>query len=191
MIDMSSDVTAVLRSGEDVLWTGRPSPGRFLSASDLPVMAFGVVWTGFAVVWEVLAITAGAPFFFYIWGGMFVAIGLGTFLGMPVRRKRMLARTTYLVTDRRVAVVERMRKKTVVTDLPLEKLPVQTSQRPDGSGSITFGADPSATSRSGLAASRSLLRTSAPGTVCFERLASVREVLDVIDREAARREANA
>jgi hypothetical protein len=76
MNDPRSRVLPLLRQGEQLLWVGQPGPRvRFTGADAFPV-PFGVLWGGFAVVWEVMAITSVRQPLFIIWGIPFVLVGL-------------------------------------------------------------------------------------------------------------------
>src|SRR3989442_217675 len=89
--------------GEQVLWSGRPDPRRLLDATDVYVIPFSLLWGGFAIFWEILAIQAG-DLVGELWGIPFVLVALyliaGRFLFMGWKRRR----TTYAVTSRRAII---------------------------------------------------------------------------------------
>ena len=62
--------------GEAVLWKGKPNDKKLLSAQDIFLIPFSIMWCGFAIFWEITAIASGAPFFFAVWGIPFVCVGL-------------------------------------------------------------------------------------------------------------------
>lgn len=128
-----------LVGGETLLWAGRPKGGIRLSPADALLIPFSLVWGGFAIFWEAMAIAMGAPVFFWIFGLPFVGIGLYMMVGRFFVDARRRARTFYGVTDRRVIFVESGATKKVTTMGLLETGPLSLSERVDGSGSIAFG----------------------------------------------------
>jgi hypothetical protein len=46
--------------GEHVLWVGRPDPTKRFGRSDLFAVLFSLLWSGFAIFWEVTVIAGGA-----------------------------------------------------------------------------------------------------------------------------------
>lgn len=128
-----------LDSGERLLWSGQPRSGIRLRAQDAFLIPFSLLWCGFAIFWEVSVIRSGAPFFFILWGGMFVFIGLFFVFGRFILDARSRARTAYGVTAERIIIVSGIFSQQTKT-LQLRTLTdVSLTQRSDGSGTITFG----------------------------------------------------
>lgn len=128
-----------LRPGERVLWVGQPSKLAYSMRGAWYLIPFSLLWGGFAIFWEVTAITSGAPLFFKLWGIPFVAAGLYLMFGRFIVARREAARTYYAITDRRV-LIESGAFRRVFMELDLRDLPGSLlEERPDGSGSITLG----------------------------------------------------
>jgi Bacterial PH domain len=103
------------------------------------LIPFSLMWGGFAIFWEVTAISSRAPFFFWLWGIPFVAVGLYMIFGRILVARREAARTFYAITDRRVLVQSGAFRQTF-TEFDLRDLPgSQLEERSDGSGTITLG----------------------------------------------------
>lgn len=128
-----------LAPGESLLWSGRPRRGFLLRGSDLLMVPFSLFWAGFAVFWEYNVYNSGAPLFFMLFGGVFVAVGVYIVLGRFVVDAMKRKKTYYGVTDDRVMIL---------TEFPVHRLKslnlrtlsdVTFSNRSDGSGTITFG----------------------------------------------------
>lgn len=97
-------VTQELQPGETIRWSGQGDPSVVFSSSDVWLIPFSLLWGGFAISWEVNAITSGAGPFLALFGSVFVLVGLYFIVGrffVKAHRKRT---TAYAVTDRRVFV---------------------------------------------------------------------------------------
>ncbi|QWS33677.1 hypothetical protein [Curtobacterium aetherium] len=104
MIDPRALATDELRPGERLLWVGQSDPARLFSARDAFLVPFSLLWGGFAIFWEVSVLTTGAPWFFALFGSVFVLVGL-FFIGGRFLVKRHRKRTeVYAVTDRRAFI---------------------------------------------------------------------------------------
>jgi hypothetical protein len=159
--------------GESLLWSGQPEAGLKLRPSDAYVIPFSLMWAGFAIFWEAGVLNTEAPFFFRLWGIPFVLVGLYMVFGRFFAEAWLRARTVYGVTNQRVLIRSGLSRS--LTSLPLRTLPAVTvTERPSGSGTITFGATSSVFSN---ALFRMNQRQSAP---VFEFIPQVRSVSAVI-----------
>lgn len=92
----------ILASGETILWQGRPD-GRFVvTPTDLLSGAFGFFFAGFALFWMMMASQAGG--FFWMFGLLHFAIGIGVMVGGPVRSMFVRRRSWYTLTNRRAII---------------------------------------------------------------------------------------
>lgn len=107
------------------MWVGRPDARKTFTRQDLLVVPFTVAWCGFAVFWEVGVIVTHAPWFFPLWGSLFVAVGLYVVAGRFVVRRWVRRRTIYAVTDRRVLILQ---GDSEVRDMPLAGQPVSVQR---------------------------------------------------------------
>ena len=140
-----------------------------LRAADAFLIPFSIMWCGFAIFWESSVVTTRAPFFFKLWGAPFVLVGLyfvfGRFIADAAERRKMV----YGLTNERVLIISGLFRRQVKS-LNLRTLPeMSLSERPDGTGTITFGPS-SAYGRVGSGS-----RQTAP---TFEGIASARVVYE-------------
>jgi len=135
----SSEIEKELSSGERVLWSGQPRGGIRLRPTDAFVIPFSILWCGFAIFWEAGVATHGAPFFFMLWGIPFVLVGLYIVFGRFIVDARTRERTYYGITSERIIIVTGLFSRRTKS-LNLRTLSdISLTERPDGSGSITFG----------------------------------------------------
>jgi hypothetical protein len=66
--DPDSQIKPELGNSERLLWAGRPRQGVLFRATDAFLIPFSLMWGGFAIFWESMAIAKGTPFFFALWG---------------------------------------------------------------------------------------------------------------------------
>src|SRR5262245_5035410 len=135
-------LSAELTRGERLLWGGMPRQGLRLRASDWYMVPFSLMWGGFALFWEYMALTnpRSGPTFFALWGIPFVLIGLYMMVGRFFVDSYQRTKTYYGVTDRRVLILSGLINRRI-TSVALQNLgDVSLSERADRSGSIAFGA---------------------------------------------------
>lgn len=124
-----------LFEGETMEWSGEPRPGAVFTAWDIFLIPFSLIWCGFAVFWETMAFTQGAPIFLWIFGLPFVFIGLFLVFGRFILKYCQSKGTVYAVTSRRILVLRR----NTITAADLKNVPfVQMTERRNGSGSLDF-----------------------------------------------------
>jgi hypothetical protein len=130
-----------LSSGERVEWLGRPDPSKHFTRSDVFLVPFSILWCGFAVVWETIAISSGGGVLFALWGIPFVALGLYFVFGRFVAKASRARRTIYAVTNRRVLTIVRGRRGESVEAMYLASIPsISTNAASNGRGSVEFGS---------------------------------------------------
>ncbi|HSI12118.1 MAG TPA: PH domain-containing protein [Chthoniobacter sp.] len=134
-----------LDPGERLLWSGQPRGGVRLRPQDIYIIPFSLMWGGFAIFWEVMAVTqtSKAPgpiaIVFPLFGVPFVFVGLYFIFGRFFFDAASRARTFYGVTDERIIIISGVFSRQIKS-LQLRTLTdVSLTQRNDGSGTITFG----------------------------------------------------
>ena len=125
-----------LTAGESILWRGKPGTGNLVTAQDVLMIPFSLLWCGFAIFWLVTVVTSGAPAFFGLFGVPFVAVGLylvfGRFLWTAYIRKR----TAYVITNKKIIRARGNR----IDMLEGKNMPAaQTTVFRDGRATILFG----------------------------------------------------
>jgi hypothetical protein len=181
-LDNQAAIREQLSSGEHILWSGAPLSGVRLRKADAFRIPFSLMWGGFAIFWEVTAITSGAPVFFWLWGIPFVLIGLYLIVGRFFFEAYRRANTFYGVTNERVLIVTKGLGARVKS-LNLRTLSdVTLSGSANERGSLTFGSSPWGTA-AWLGGSGWPGVQAAPS---FELIEHPRRVYDVV-REAQRK----
>ncbi|WP_246780688.1 hypothetical protein [Rhizobium sp. BK008] len=99
-----SDIRSFLMPGEKLLWSGRPGQGFLLTSRDFLLVPFSLLWGGFAIFWEITAISTETPVFTKLWGIPFVLMGLYLMAGRFFVDAAARARTEYVLTNRRVII---------------------------------------------------------------------------------------
>jgi len=154
----------ILDDGETILWQGRPDATVRFRAIHLVTLAFGLFFSGFAVVWMVMASRAGG--YFWMFGLLHFFAGLGVAFGPIYGSAWRRRHTWYTLTDRRAFIATdipfRGRK---LTSWPIGGLS-QLDYRDDDLPSVYFAHE---MRRSGK---RGYLRHD----IGFERIADGREV---------------
>jgi hypothetical protein len=153
--EKQSRVDAELDTGEQLLWVGEPSPGRFMRMS-LPILLVGIPFFGFALFWVVMASGMGflaiggdqdltGPGVFGLFacfplcGLPFLLIGLAM-LTSPFWMARLARKTFYAVTDRRAILWSAgwWGSVTVRSFRPGDMTELQRVEFADGSGDLIF-----------------------------------------------------
>ena len=110
-----------------------------LHRADLWAIPFSLLWGGFAIFWEWLALSMGGPVFLAFWGIPFVLFGLYLIAGRFWFDARRRSQTRYALTSERVLIASGPGFRRVQS-VPLRQLSdVELDEQADGSGSITLG----------------------------------------------------
>jgi Bacterial PH domain len=178
-----------LAAGERLLWTGQPRQGVLLRAADAYLIPFSLLWGGFAIFWEVGALSTDAPFFFKLWGVPFVLAGLYIMVGRFFADARQRDKTYYGVTNERVIIVSGILSRKVKS-LNLRTLTdVSLDEKSDGSGTITFGAANPMSWWSGGVSFPGWGQSSTPGFELIREAKKVYEIIRNAQRQSAQGEA--
>jgi hypothetical protein len=128
-----------LEPGERTIWSGQPQQGLLLRPADALMIPFSLLWGGFAFAWMFMAISAGAPFFFWIFGIPFVFAGIYIILGRFFVDAAQRRKTYYALTNERIIILSGLFAQNVKT-LHLKNLPeINITTKRNGKGTITFG----------------------------------------------------
>ncbi len=131
---------------EKILWTGRPESSVIFTAADIFLIPFSILWGGFAVFWESMALFAflaseGEPVtaVFPLFGIPFVVIGLYFIFGRFWFKKRKKKETYYALTDKRALILTKW-PWVRFESIDLKQISsIQKSIRTDGIGTLKFG----------------------------------------------------
>jgi hypothetical protein len=134
------DLSDRMLTGERILWSGRPAQGLRFTGRDVFLVPFSLFWGGFAVFWEVSAVTQPkSDVFLSLWGIPFVLIGLYFIAGRFLVDAWIRAGMFYAVTNKRV-LISRSWPFGKFTALSLDRLPdANLSESSGGRGTIRFG----------------------------------------------------
>ena len=141
---VQAELQPELQPDEQLLWSGRPNPNRLFTAVDIFLIPFSLLWGGFAIFWEVLALTSisrynSAVWWFPLFGIPFVLLGLYFIFGRFLVKRRVKRNTVYAVTDRRVIAITTAFGRSV-RSLSMKRLPgLEVSTRSGRAGTVTFG----------------------------------------------------
>jgi hypothetical protein len=128
-----------LNPDERIIWSGQPQQGVIFRPSDAFMIPFSLLWGGFAIFWESLVVSGGAPFFFMLWGIPFVLVGLYMIIGRFFLDSKQRSKTFYALTNERVIIISGVINQNVKT-LDIKKLlEINISTNSSGKGTITFG----------------------------------------------------
>jgi hypothetical protein len=177
-----SPIERELGSGERLLWKGRPRGGLRLRSSDIFLIPFSVLWGGFAIFWEAMALfkipkDAAAGWLFPLFGIPFVFFGLYFMFGRFFVDARIRESAEYAVTNRRAIIISGIFGRNV-RSINLQTTPeIMLTERADRSGTITFGSPPAY----GRWGQRDLLFPGMSSQPAFEMIEDVRTVYGIIE----------
>ncbi len=138
--------------GEKLVWAARPDVKIAVFIS-FGIWLFAVPWTAFSLFWISIPAAAlyegytgadigapkGAPslamWAFALWGVPFVLVGFAMLLA-PLWTLKRGTKTLYVLTGKRLAVLEGSRKITITSILPGEISGLSRKEGPDGRGTL-------------------------------------------------------
>lgn len=126
-----------LRTDERLVWTGAPTQGLLLTAQDIYLIPFSLLWGGFAIFWESTVLATDGLGFMALFGIPFVVVGLFVIFGRFIVDARLRGGMVYGLTDRRALVLRRRFGESLSTvglgdDIALDR-------HADGTGTVRFG----------------------------------------------------
>jgi hypothetical protein len=128
-------------ASKDLIWTGRPAQGLRLRQPDMLLIPFSLMWGGFAIFWESMALTQRAPWFFRLWGIPFVVVGLYLIVGRFIWDAYARSKTWYAIAGNCALICRRTPsgglQRIYLKNVSNLRLTVGAS----GVGTITFGND--------------------------------------------------
>lgn len=133
-----------LLPNERIIWKGKPATGIKLRQSDIFVIPFSLVWGGFAIFWEISALTQipkreMVSFVFPLFGIPFVLMGIYLIFGRFIVDAKNRAKTEYAITNQRIIIKSGIFSNHVKT-IKLSLIPETSfTEKSDGSGTIIFG----------------------------------------------------
>jgi hypothetical protein len=140
---LQSKLDSELDSGEMVLWTGQPIAKK-LAIGAIPLMLFGIPWTGFALFWVASANGFKLPDFrefgsyFSLFGIPFILIGILMLLS-PLLVIRSAKKIVYVLTDRRAIIIRQMLQSFEIRSYRPEQLKnIYTREDKNGNGDVIF-----------------------------------------------------
>jgi len=171
---LKSKVDSELSPGEMVLWTWQPIAIK-LAIGAIPLVLFGIPWTGFAVFWVAGANGFKLPdfkcpgFYFSFFGVPFILIGIGMLLS-PLLAIRSAKRMVYLLTDRRAIIIRQMLKSFEIRSYRPEQLKnIYTREDKNGNGDVIF---------EGVTASKYSTRGSVTGFMATRGVHEVKRMIE-------------
>jgi hypothetical protein len=138
-----------LGSDETLLWAAQPKQGIVFRSSDIFLIPFSLLWGGFAIFWEIMALSvffgaeerppAGFAIIFPLWGIPFVIVGLYMMFGRFLVDSKRRAKTFYGLTNQRIIVVSGLMSRKVKSMNLRTLSDISLTEKSDGTGTITFG----------------------------------------------------
>lgn len=94
-----------------------------------------MVWFGFIIFWIATSNSIGAPGLFVLFGFLMLGIGAYATFGSYFRKKYIMKRTIYVITNKRVLLIKHKNIEIIESK---DKSPLTITYHNDGTGSIIF-----------------------------------------------------
>lgn len=99
---MLETIKQSLEDGEEILWSGKGNPKKWLSYSDYMYIPFSLMWCAFVLYWEYLSIHYHYPMIFHILGIPFALMGIYMAIGRFYYKYQKKSRSCYVITNQRI-----------------------------------------------------------------------------------------
>jgi len=179
---MRDELRRALLQGEQVLWEGGPYKGLILRPIEAFLIPFSLLWGGFAVFWNVGVWStdqAVSDLPFKLFGLPFLFASLYITFGRFLIDMRLRRYLRYAVTDRRI-LIYKLGGNATSKSVDIKRLPaIELNERPDGSGTIRFGAPMSLFSSQNFG----IWQPTFDATPQFLRISNVRSVYELIQEQ--------
>lgn len=96
----------ILDDDEDIIWQGRPDGKIVFRAGNILTLLFGMAFAGFALVWMIIAASAGG--FFWAFGLIHFAVGIGVGFGSLFFSAWRRRNTWYTLTSKRAFIASHL-----------------------------------------------------------------------------------
>lgn len=106
-IDEFDFCRSYLKSGEYILWKGKPGKGGLFTIRDLITIPFSLMWLSFALYWEMSVIRTGSSIFAMVWGIPFIIVGLYLLVGRFLYAAHLRKNTFYVVTSKKFIIKQK------------------------------------------------------------------------------------
>jgi len=127
-----------LLEDERIQWVGQPESHILFTRTDIFLVPFSIVWSGFVIYWEIIAWESGP--FAVCFGLPLFLIGLYILFGRFLYKIWKKKNTYYAVTNKRILILTKKIFTRSFRATYLNTIPnIDKSVRSDGIGTITFG----------------------------------------------------
>ena len=114
----SSGWEGILEPGERVLWQGRPDPDTRWQPPEGRDLRGGIAMSAFGIFWSVAVAANGS--FAWLFGLLFVGLGISKLAGQHIWTVRRLRRTTYTLTTDRAIIATEFGGRRGMTSYPID-----------------------------------------------------------------------
>ena len=136
-IDPRAEIIDQIQGDEKLLWADKPARGIKFRSTDIFITLFSILWLSFSVFWVYMA--SEANIIFALFGTPFILVGVYLLIGRYFYDALSRKNTVYGLTSTRIIKKSGL-FKTHYSSVLLDSLPSLTyTEKPDGSGDISFG----------------------------------------------------
>ena len=135
---LENELRPEIGKNEKLLWTGKPRTGIVFRFADVFLIPFSMLWFGFALFWEYMALKGGISIM-SLFGLPFIVIGSYVFAGRFFADSLSRKNTIYGVTDTRVIIRSGIFQKSTQSLNIRAMSDLIIKEKKDGTGTILFG----------------------------------------------------